>query len=122
MSSGNRRPYILNKLSAFRCRFASMNDLFLPLGVKGLTTLARCEICSKLIKTSKWRSDVFVVNFEQIPHIFLVFHSWIWESVAGLVYQRQSKGVNIMKDNLNIIKRRKYYETSCKGRYKIMQH
>ena len=76
-----------------------------------INSRTRCEICSKLTKTSKrphwhenikkhwWRSDVFIVNFEQIPHLFLVFHSWIWESVAGWVYRRRSKGrhVNITK-------------------------
>ena len=70
-----------------------------------------CEICSKLTKSSKqshwhenikihwWRSDTFIVNFELILFLFLVFHSWIWESVAGWVYQRQSnaKDLNIMK-------------------------
>ena len=70
-----------------------------------------CEICSKLTKTSKrphwqesitkhwWRSDVFIVNFEQGPHLFLVFHSLIWESVVGWVYWRRSRSryVNIMK-------------------------
>ena len=38
---------------------------------------ARCEICSELIKTPercKWRySGVFIVNFEQISYLFLVF-------------------------------------------------
>ena len=34
----------------------------------------RCEICSKLtIKTSERRSTVFIVNFEHISHLFLVF-------------------------------------------------
>ena len=70
-----------------------------------------CEICSELTKTSKrphwheninnqwWRSDVFIVNFEQIPHLFLVFLSWIWENVADWVYRRRSKGrdTNIIK-------------------------
>ena len=33
-----------------------------------------CEICSKLtIKTPEQRSGVFVVNFEQISYIVLVF-------------------------------------------------
>ena len=76
-----------------------------------INSRAKCEICPKLTKTSKrrhwheniqkhrWRSDVFIVNFEQIPYLFLVFHSWIWESVAGWVYHRQSKSreVNIVK-------------------------
>ena len=39
-----------------------------------------------------WRfSGIFIVTFEKIPHLFLVFHCWIWESVAGWVYQQRSK-------------------------------
>ena len=52
--------------------YLSMNDLFLPPGVKAFTSF---EIWSKLTKRSKrphcyenikkhWRSDVFIVNFE----------------------------------------------------------
>ena len=38
----------------------------------------RCEICSKLIiKTAEWRhwrrSGVFIINFEDISHLVLVF-------------------------------------------------
>ena len=34
----------------------------------------RCEICSKLkIKSIERRSDVFIVNFDHISHLFLVF-------------------------------------------------
>ena len=67
----------------------------------------RCEICSKLTKTSKWPhwhenimkhwwcSDVFIVNFEQISHLFLVFHCWIWESVDGWVYRPSSKSRDV---------------------------
>ena len=40
-------------------------------------TLEESEICSKLIKTPErrqWRrSGVFIVNFEQISHLVLVF-------------------------------------------------
>ena len=32
-----------------------------------------------------------IVNFERIPHFFLVFHSWILGSVASWVYQQRSK-------------------------------
>ena len=44
------------------------------------STRTRCEICSKLtIKTPErrhWRrSDVFIVNFEHISHLVLVFLS-----------------------------------------------
>ena len=57
--------------------------LFLPAGiyllkVNNRDTRARCEICSKLtIKTleqPQWRrSGVFVVNFEHIANLVLVF-------------------------------------------------
>ena len=46
--------------------------------VKNSNTRARCEICSKLtIKTPKrrqWRRyGVFIVNFEHISHLVLLF-------------------------------------------------
>ena len=76
-----------------------------PPSVKGLTRLWNLFKVNKNIKTIAlawkhwWLSDAFIVNFEQIPLLFLVFHSWIWESVAGWFYQRRSKGkdLNIMK-------------------------
>ena len=45
---------------------------------KTRNTRKRCEICSKLtIKTleqrQRCRSGVFIVNFEHISHLFLVF-------------------------------------------------
>ena len=48
------------------------------LKVNNRNTRTRCEICSKLtIKTSErrqWRrSGVFIVNFENIPHLPAVF-------------------------------------------------
>ena len=47
------------------------NHLFI---VDNNYTRKRCKICSKLIiKTPEWRSTVFVVDFEHIPHLFLVF-------------------------------------------------
>ena len=38
-------------------------------------TRKKCKICSKLtVKTRQWRrSGVFIVNFEHILHLFLVF-------------------------------------------------
>ena len=44
-------------------------------------TRKRCEICSKVtIKIPEWcqcyRSGVFIVNFEHISHLFLVFLLW----------------------------------------------
>ena len=46
--------------------------------VNNRNTRKRCEICSKLtIKTPEWRhwrrSGVFIVNFEHISHVLLVF-------------------------------------------------
>ena len=46
--------------------------------INNRNTRTRCEICSKLtIKTSERRhcrrSGVFIVNFEHIPHLVLVF-------------------------------------------------
>ena len=47
------------------------NHLFI---VDNNYTRKRCKTCSKLIiKTPEWRSTVFVVDFEHIPHLFLVF-------------------------------------------------
>ena len=38
-----------------------------------------------------WRcSGVFIVSFEKIPQLFLVFHFWICGSVAGCVYKQRS--------------------------------
>ena len=68
-----------------------------------INSRTRCKIYSKLTKTPKrlhrhenskehrWRSDVFIVNFEQIPHL----NSWILDSVTGWVYRRRSKGRDI---------------------------
>ena len=46
--------------------------------VNNINTRKRCKICSMLtIKTSEWRhwrwSGIFIVNFEHISHLFLVF-------------------------------------------------
>ena len=42
--------------------------------VKNENTRARCEICSKLkIRTPERHSGVFIVNFEHISHLVLVF-------------------------------------------------
>ena len=63
--------------------FSVSFDSIFPAGnyvfkVNNRNTRTRCEICSKLtIKTPKqrlWRpSDVFIVNFEHISHLALVF-------------------------------------------------
>ena len=42
--------------------------------VNNRSTRSRCEICSKLTtKTSERREDIFIVNFEHILHLDLVF-------------------------------------------------
>ena len=47
------------------------NHLFI---VNNSYTIKRCEICSKLtMKTPELHSTVFVVDFEHISHLFLVF-------------------------------------------------
>ena len=39
-----------------------------------------------------WRSPVvFIDSFEKIPHLYLVFHCWIWENVVICFYQQRSK-------------------------------
>ena len=43
------------------------------------------------IKKHWCSSSVFIVNFEKIQLLFLVFHCWIWESVASCVHQQRSK-------------------------------
>ena len=57
------------------CHFSAGNYMF---KVNNKDTRTACEICSKLtIKTPErhhWRSsDVFIVNFERISHLLLVF-------------------------------------------------
>ena len=42
------------------------------LKVNNKNTRKRCDICSKLTRKAR-RSGVFIVNFEHISHIFLVF-------------------------------------------------
>ena len=46
--------------------------------VNNRSTKKKCEICSKLtIKTPEWRhwrrSIIFIVNFERISHLFVLF-------------------------------------------------
>ena len=64
--------------SSFLTNFSSYPaGIYLP-KVNNINTRTRCEICSKLtIKTPErrhWRrSGVFIVNFEYISHLVLVF-------------------------------------------------
>ena len=56
--------------------FPTSNYMF---KVNSRNTIAKCEICSKLTtKTPEWRqwyrSGVFIVNFEHISHLVLVFN------------------------------------------------
>ena len=86
-----------------------------------INSRARCEICLKLTKTSKrrhqheniqkhrWRS-VFIVNFEQIPYLFL-----------SISFLNLGKCCRLGLPSAIKWQRSKYCET-CKGRYKIMKH
>ena len=41
--------------------------------INNRNTRKKCEICSKLtIKTPERSSDIFIVNFEHVSHLFLV--------------------------------------------------
>ena len=73
-----KRPFVYNALPA----------VVYLLKVNKRNTITRCEICSKLtIKTSErrhWgRSDVFIVNFEHISHLALVFYIVNFEHVIA---------------------------------------
>ena len=62
-----------------RSLFTGLPSLHFLVQSKQLNIAAMCEICSKFtIKNPEWRhwsnSGVFIVNFEQISHITLVFH------------------------------------------------
>ena len=74
------------------------------LNVNNENSRTRCVICSKLTKKTQerphWHEDikkhwhcssVSIVNFEMIPHFFLVFHYWISGRVASWVYQQTTK-------------------------------
>ena len=65
----------LQLASVSSCHFPACNYMF---KVNNRNTRTRCEICSKLpIKTPEWhhchRSGVFIVNFEHISHLLLLF-------------------------------------------------
>ena len=63
--------YTLDNNIYTRKSFPTNTDLFM---VNNSNTRKRCEICSKLtMKTPERRSTVFIVNFEHISHLFLVF-------------------------------------------------
>ena len=83
--------------------FCELEQFFLSKGIYLLTFLASmylfkvsnthtrkmCEICSELtIKTPEWRqwrrSSVFIVNFEQISHVVMVFPLLYWTSKCRL--------------------------------------
>ena len=56
----------------------SVPSRYLLAQMNNRNTRTRCEICSKLIiktpERPQWRrSGVFIVNFEHISHLFLVF-------------------------------------------------
>ena len=69
--------YIIVFVNGLVCisTYPASNDIF---KVNNRNTRKRCEMCSKLtIKTPEGRhwspSGVFIVNFEHIPHLALVF-------------------------------------------------
>ena len=73
------------------------------LKINNINNRARCEICSKLtIKTPEWcywhRSAVFIVNFEHISHLVLVFLLLIWAGKYRLRYKTLTQ-----KDNVQIL-------------------
>ena len=59
--------------------------------VNNRSTKTRCKVCSKLtLKTPErhpWCcSGVFIVNFEHISHLVLVFYCWLWAGMlTGIV-------------------------------------
>ena len=58
-------------------RYRKPADIYL-LKVNNRNTREKCEICSKLTikipEQRQWRrSGIFIVNFEHISHLFLVF-------------------------------------------------
>ena len=63
----------------FSCRRFTLNSAGIYLlWVSNRNTRTRCETCSELtIKTPEWRQwhrfNAFIVNFEHISHLFLVF-------------------------------------------------
>ena len=74
--------------------------------VNNRNTRPRCEICSKLtIKTPKryhlGRSGVFIVNFEQISHLVLVFHFWLWAGKCHLGYAKKGIEKSVRAVHLN---------------------
>ena len=72
--------------------------------VNNRTTRARCEICSKLtMKAHEWRhSGGFIVNFEHISHLALVF--------LLLTLSRQMPAGYVRFSLLSILKKR-YFRT-----------
>ena len=70
---------VINECIILKENFLPLLHLILPAGIymfKGNTrnTRTKCKICSKLtIKTNLVRSGVFIVNFEHISHLVLVF-------------------------------------------------
>ena len=79
MQGTYKEQYIVNVIVNFNTITAILKTTFYPVGnymfkVNNRNTRARCEICSKLtIKTPERRHGVFIVNFEHISHLVLVF-------------------------------------------------
>ena len=67
-----------NELHKYGIKVSVRDALYSLLKVNNRNTRTRCEICSKLtIKMPERfhcrRSDIFIVNFEHITHLVLVF-------------------------------------------------
>ena len=80
MQGTYKEQYIVNVIVNFNTiNFKILITTFYPVGnymfkVNNRNTRARCEICSKLtIKTPERRHGAFIVNFEHISHLVLVF-------------------------------------------------
>ena len=74
--------HVTNNIVTIIIRYPATIYLF---KVNSRNTRKRCKICLKLtIKTTerrhKRRSSVFIVNLEQISHIFWCFYCWIGTS------------------------------------------
>ena len=93
-------------------------------------TRRRCETSSKLtIKTPEWRhwrcSGVFLVNFEHISHLYLVFlYCWLWTSPVCWLSSSPRKKLLIPRRQCffqNLYSRSRK-EGRCRGTVKNLQN
>ena len=67
---------------------SNLDDIYL-LDVNNVNTKTICKIYSKsiikILERRHWlRSGIFIVNFEHILHIALLFHCWLWTNKCWL--------------------------------------